>query len=126
MPAPYSVAPGPVKILDALSTGTSSVFMMRGAVARATLYFQSSAQLTTGVISIEEAFWEPLPSQGGIGADNGIPYTGAWSVIQTVTGTAFATGSQLAVHVQGSAWAVRARITTAVAGGTLTAWAYGN
>ena len=126
MPGPYTLVPGtPLKILDAATTGTGGVLNLQGKIRYLTIVAQGSGTITTGAVSIEESFYENIPP-GGIESD-GIPYTGTWSVLTTVTGSALTTGSQQIIHVQGSVWAVRPRITTAIAGGgSMTIWAYGN
>jgi len=126
MSAPYTLAPGsPIKLLDALSTGTGGVLELQGKIARLTIVVQGSGTISTGALSIEESFYDNIPPPGF--EAHGIPFTGTWSVITTVTGALLTTGAQQIIHVQGSVWAVRPRITTAVAGGgSLTVWAYGN
>jgi len=129
MGAPYTLVPtAPVKLLDAATTGTGGVLLLKGECARVTVVVQGSAVgITTGAVSIEEAFYEDLPSNGGVGASAGPQYAGTWSVIQSVSGASVTSGSQQIVHIFGSAWAVRARISTAIgATGTVTVWAYGN
>lgn len=125
---PYTlIQTAPIKLLDAVSTGAGGVFLPQGAIARATIVLQSSGATTTGAISIEEAFWDNLPSNGGVGSTPGPQYAGTWSVIQSVNASTFSSGSQVVIHVQGSVWALRTRISTAIGGGgTVTAWAYGN
>lgn len=128
MAGPYPLVPTSyVKLQDAQTTGAGGVFLPRGAIARLTVVIQSSGTTSTGAISIEEAFYEDQPSNGGIGASAGVQYAGAWSVIQSIDMAPLTGGDQQIVHVQGSVWALRCRITTAVGGGgSVTAWAYGN
>lgn len=128
MGAPYTTVPvAYVKLLSDATTGTGGVLLLKGQNARVTVAFQGSGTITTGAIIIEEAFYEDLPSNGGVGAVAGPQPTGTWSAIQTVTGTAMTTGAQQVVHVTASAWAIRTRISTAIGGGgSVSAWAYGN
>ena len=85
---------------------------------------QGSGAITTGAVSIEEAFYDNIPPAGF--ESHGVPYTGTWSVITSVSGATVTSGAQQVIHVQGSVWAVRPRITTATSAGSLTIWAYGN
>ena len=126
MPGPYTLVPGtPIKLIDALTTGTGGILETQGKIARLTIVAQGSGTITTGAIIIEEAFFENIPATGL--ESQGAPYTGTWSAIQTVTGSVLTTGAQQIIHVQGSVWAVRPRISTAIAGGgSVTFWAYGN
>jgi len=126
MAGPYTLVPGtPIKLLDALTTGTGGILEMQGKVHNVTIAVQGSGVITTGALSIEEAYYDNLPPTGL--ESHGIPYAGTWSVIQTVTGSQISSGAQQIVHVQGSVWSLRVRISTAIAGGgSLTAWAYGN
>lgn len=126
MAGPYTLVPGsPIKLLDAATTGTGGVLELQGKIARLTIVAQGSGTISTGAISIEEAYYDNIPPPGF--EAHGIPYTGTWSVIQAVTGSVITSGSQQIIHVQGSVWAVRPRITTAIAGGgSVTIWAYGN
>ena len=126
MAGPYTLIPGtPIKLLDAATTGTGGVLELQGKIARLTIVAQGSGTISTGAVSLEEAFYDNLPPAGF--ESHGVPYTGTWSVISTVTGSALTTGAQQIFHIQGSVFAFRPRITTAIAGGgSMTIWAYGN
>jgi hypothetical protein len=96
------------------STGTGGILQLNGQCARVTFVVEATTGTTTGAVSLEEAYWNPAQPA----------YAGIWSQIQSVSVT---TGAQTVVHVQASAWAVRARITTAIgATGTVNVWAWGN
>lgn len=118
MPAPYSLIPGsPTKMLDNATTGAGGTLLLEGQNARLTIYFQGSGTTTTGTLAIEEAFYDRTSLQP----------TGTWSNIQTVNASELTTGASKAVHITGSAWAVRVRVSAQVTGGgSVTAWAYGS
>lgn len=88
---------------NAAASGNGSAVYC-GSAAHIVVYANWSAGGSGGVLSIEEA-----PTDD---------YAGTWSVLATVTQ---AGASQIdAVHFSGSYRAVRARLTTPVAGGTVT------
>jgi hypothetical protein len=121
---PYCLVPSlPQQLHDAATTGNGGIFLPHGQTARVTLAIQGAGTISTGVLSIEEAYWKDLD---GSGPDP--VYAGTWSVIQSVTLTALTGGAQQVVHVTGSVWALRARITTNVtgSGGSVSVWAWGN
>lgn len=125
MSAPYFLSPGsPMRLLTSLTTGNGSVWYPAGTIARATVVLQGEGIISSGAVSIEEAYYDT------IGGAPGIEYSGTWSVIQSVTAsTLTATGSsaQSVVHVQGSVWALRVRLSTVIGGGgAMSAWVYGN
>ena len=83
---PYTLIPGsPIKLLDAATTGTGGILNLQGKIARLTIVAQGSGTISTWAISIEEAFYENIPPTGM--EDKGVPFTGTWSVITTVTGS---------------------------------------
>lgn len=119
---PYTLCPqAPLKLLDAATSGNGSVFRPAGAVARVTIVLQSTGTTSGGTISIEECFYPD------IGTSPGVEYAGTWSVIQAVSASTFSGGAQIVVHVQGSVWALRTRVSSNITGGgSVTTWAYGN
>ncbi len=103
------------------TTGAGGVLYLAGNCERLTVVCQGNGTITTGTISIEEAYYSGPPLGG-----EAFP-SGTWSVIQTITGSQLTTGAQQVVHAQGSFWAVRARISAAiVGGGSVNVWGWGN
>lgn len=86
---------------SALAT-TSAGVDLRGGL-EAVVYVTSGAGVSGGVVTIEEA-----PDKD---------YAGTWSVIQAITAPAAST--TVAAHLTGTYNAVRARISTAIVGGTV-------
>ncbi len=119
---PYTLCPStPKKLLTAATTGNGAVFTPFGAIARCTVVLQSTGTTSGGAVSIEEAFFP------NIGTMQGVEYSGTWSVIQAVSASTFTGGAQIIVHVQGSVWALRTRVSSTITGGgTVDTWAYGN
>lgn len=115
---PYCLTPSlPMQLHSAATSGNGGVMYFAGQVARATVILQSSGTTSGGAISIEEAYYDPA---------NGV-YGGTWSVIQSVNASTFTGGAQVVVHITGSVWAIRARISSNITGGgSISAWAYGN
>lgn len=72
-------------------------------------YLASIGTTSGGTILIEEADWNP---------DKQAPYSGTWSVIATISASAFTGGAQSATHIGDTAYAfVRVRISSAITGG---------
>ena len=119
---PYTLIPGkPKRLLTAATTGNGAIFVPDGAIARATIVLQSTGTTSGGAVSIEECYFD------NIGTVDGIEYAGTWSVIQSVSASTFTGGAQVVVHVLGSVWALRCRISSTITGGgTVDAWVYGN
>lgn len=115
---PYLLCPtSEFQLQSGATTGAGGTFMANGQVARLTFAFQGSGTISTGVVTIEEAYWKPGQPE----------FAGTWSTITTISGASLTTGAQQTVHVLGSAWAVRARISTAIAGGgSITGTVWGN
>lgn len=118
---PYTLCPAsPMQLHNAATDGNGGILLLRGQVARVTVALQSTGTTSGGAVSIEEAYFDPAVLAGQ-------NYTGTWSVIQSVSASTFTGGAQVIVHVTGSVWAIRARISSAITGGgTVSAWAYGN
>lgn len=118
MAGPYTLIQAtPIKLLSAVTaTGNGGVLQVRGQVARVTIVLQSSGTTSGGTVSIEESF-----------TDTEVQYAGTWSVIQSVSASDFTGTAQKVIHVTGSVWDLRVRISgTITGGGSVTAWAYGN
>ena len=102
--------PGPVRsvLLDTVTTGAGQ--FDASSYTALTFYLSSVGTTSGGVVSIEEADWNP---------SGGTPYTGTWSVITTVNASSFTGGVQLAYHVSSpTAFAfVRARVSSTITGG---------
>lgn len=115
---PYTLCPAsPQQLLSAATTGNGGILLLRGQVARVTVVLESSGTTSGGAVSIEEAYYDPT----------GPVYAGTWSVIQSVSASTFTGGAQVVVHVTGSVWAIRTRISSTITGGgTVSAYAYGN
>ncbi len=108
----------PVKLLSAQTTvDQEASVLFKGQTARVTVAVQGVGTISAGVLTIEEAY---------TGDDPG--YSGTWSLITTVDLTTLSTGKQAIVHIAGSVWALRTRISTGVtgSGGSVTTWAWGN
>lgn len=76
----------------------------------------SDDAISAGVVTFEEADYNP---------DVTGPYSGTWSSLGTVNATTVANAAQVGVHIGGPGGSfaygfVRARISTAVAGGTVS------
>jgi len=102
--------PGPARsvLLDTVTTGAGQ--FDASSYQALTFYLSSVGTTSGGVVSIEEADWNP---------SGGSPYTGTWSVITTVNASSFTGGVQLAYHVSSpTAFAfVRARVSSTITGG---------
>ena len=121
MSGPYSLVPNsPEQLQSAATTGTGGVLLPHGRSHWLTVSLQSNGTTSGGTISIEEARYDPAVL-------NGLDYTGTWSVIQAVSASTFTGGAQVVVHVPGSFWAVRARISSNITGGgSVDVWAWCN
>ena len=122
MSGPYTLVPTqPNKlIIDASAAATQGILYPQGKTARVTIVVQGTGTTSSGVVTIEEAYYDQTA---------GDPvYSGTWSTITTVNASSVTGGAQQIVHVMGtSAWAVRARISTIIGGGgTVSVWAWGN
>lgn len=110
---------GPTRVpllTDASAEGTEAIFDASGYTALTFYVKGSDDSLSAGVVTIEEADYNPQ-AEG--------PYAGTWSSIGTVNATAVANLAQQAYHVGGPGGQyafglVRARISTAVTGGTVS------
>lgn len=90
-----------------VTTGTSRPINMaeHGVI---TFYLTSIGTIGGGTVLIEEADY----------ADPGLPYSGVWSQITSITPSAFSGGGQQACHIADSAYGyVRVRISAAITGG---------
>ena len=100
-------------IMDAQSTDETESTVLGPAIApqihEGAIYVVWSAGVTAGVVEIEDAHRED--------------YTGTWSTMGTVT---FATADKVdRMNYTGTHMAVRARISTAVSGGTVSVFFLG-
>ncbi len=90
-----------------VTTGTS-VPVNRAGVGILSIYLRSIGTTSGGTILIEEAEWGP----------NEHVYSGTWSVIATVSASAFTGTAQQAYHVTNCAYGfVRVRISSTITGG---------
>lgn len=75
-----------------------------------TAYVVGTGTINAGVITIEEADYDPDVTPGG--------YTGTWSAVTTVNAADVTGGAQKAVHLtSGSYGFLRPRVSTAIGGG---------
>ncbi len=113
----YTLSPStPFTMLAAQTATTASgILLLRGECERLTVVVQGTGTTSSGVVTIEEAYYDP---QGPV-------YSGTWGPIATVNASDVSGGKQLVTHAAGSFWAVRFRISTTIGGGgsvTVTAW----
>ena len=109
----------PQTLLSAQTTVTQEAsILFKGQTARATVAVIGAGTIDAGVLTIEEAYF----------AEPAIGYSGTWSLITTVDLTTLTGGKQAIVHITGSVWALRTRISTGVtgSGGSVTTVAWGN
>jgi hypothetical protein len=92
------------KVLDAVATGTSEIIDTLGAT-HLTMSALFSAGVSAGVVTFESS---PDPA-----------FAGTWKALGTA---GFAASTVVTVSVDVAARYVRARISTAITGGTVTAW----
>jgi len=120
MPGPYTPIPHtPQQLQSAATTGTGGLLYLRGGTARVTVVLQSTGTTSGGAVSIEEAYYDQ---------ESGDPvYAGTWSVVQAVNASDFTGTAQKVVHLTGSFWALRVRISSTITGGgMISVWAWGN
>lgn len=114
---PVSLAQNSPSQLLVTATSGSGIIWLAGNCNQLNVNLQSAGTTSGGVITIEEAYY-PNPDTA---------YTGTWSVITTVNASAFTGGASVTVHIVGSFWAVRVRVSSAITGGgTVTADAWGS
>ena len=121
MSAPYSLAPSsPLLALSAATTGTGGVLQIHGRCHMLTVSLESAGTTSGGVVTIEEARFDPAVLAG-------LDYTGTWSTILAVNASDFTGTAQKSIHVFGSFWAVRTRISSTITGGgTVSSWIWAN
>ncbi len=106
----------PQTLQSAATTGNGGILLIRGECEGLTVVLQSTSTTSGGAISIEEAYYDP----------NGPVYAGTWSLVTAaISASTFTGGAQAVVHVVGSFWAIRARISSDITGGgsvTVVAW----
>jgi hypothetical protein len=95
--------------ITGVTTGTSQPIDVRG-YPLVSVVLESVGTTSGGTVSIEQALWDP--SKGNQ------PYTGTWSVIQSVAASTFTGTAQLFVNVSAIAngW-IRIRISSTITGG---------
>jgi len=117
----YGLTPASPQTLISAQTATtaSGILFLRGRCERVTVVVEGTGTTSSGVVTIEEAYYD---------LDAGQPvYAGTWGPIATVNATDVSGGKQLVTHVAGSFWAVRCRVSTTIGGGgTVTVVAWGN
>lgn len=111
--AQRGTSPFRVVVLTAVTAGTS-VPVNVSAYNTPVVYLSSTGTTSGGVVTIEEADYDP--SAGQI-------YTGTWAPITTVNASTFTGGAQAAYHCAvGSYRFLRVRVSSAITGGgTITA-----
>ena len=111
LPSPYL----PWAVQQAATSGTGGVLPIAGQCTNLTFVFQGTGAITAGAVTLEEAYYDL----------SGPVYSGTWSTLTVVPYTSFNAVDQVIYHFPGSFWAVRARISTPIVGGsvTVTVWA---
>lgn len=129
----YNLTPGsPQKLQSAVTAaGTQGgVLYLAGLCERVTIVARGSTVagvIASGALVVEEAFYYKAGHAGGTQGENEPPWPGPWSVIQTINAVDLTLGATIVVHLTGSFWAVRVRVSVVVAGGgTVDVWAWGN
>ena len=122
MGGPPTLSPHSPQVLQNAQTAAQDggILYIAGQCARLTVVLQGAGTITTGNVSIEEAYYDQT---------RGDPvYAGTWSLVTTAIALGTVTGGQQSVvHFTGSLWAVRVRISTALTGGgTITAIVWAN
>ena len=121
MSGPYTLIPSsPLQLQKAATTGTGGILQPHGRCHFLTFALQSNGTTSGGVVTLEEARYEPSVL-------GGMDYTGTWSTILAVNASDFTGSVQKTIHTYGSFWAVRARISSDITGGgTVDVWAWAN
>lgn len=104
----------PMTLQSSATTGNGGILLLKGECERVTIVVQGSSGVSAGAVTIEEAYYDP----------NGPVYAGTWDAIGSAVTVVAST--QAVTHGTGSYWAIRARISTTVEGGTVTVYAWGN
>ncbi len=115
----YQPSPTQPNVLISAQTATtaSGIMLLYGQCARLTVAVEGTGTTSSGVVTIEEAYYDP----------NGLVYAGTWGPIATVNASDVTGGKQLVTHIAGSFWAVRVRVSTTIGGGgSVTVVAWGN
>ena len=129
----YLWTPGsPQKLQSAVTAATTQggILYLAGRNERVTIVCRGST--TAGVIAsgnlvIEEAFYFQAGTGGTQPLENEPPWAGPWSVIQTINAVDLTLGATQVVHVMGSIWALRVRVSVVIAGGGgVDVFAWGN
>lgn len=89
--------------LSASTTGAGTAYSVPHASEHFTVLFEGTGTISGGTILLEES-------------DNET-YTGTWSTITSITGTAITGGAAQVVHFQGLVRAIRARVSATITGG---------
>jgi len=99
------------QLLNAVSAlDTAGTVDLTGDPREVTIYVRFNASTTAGAVAVEEAY--------------DASETGTWANIATVS---WAAANRVhAVHIPGTSRAVRTRISTAITGGTVSAWIVAN
>lgn len=97
----------PIALLPALTTtGTGTAVVLPITAGMPRIHLRGVATITAGTIVLEEAL-DPA-------------YAGTWSQLQSILGTTL-NGAEQVIHILGTVGAIRLRITTNIAGGTISA-----
>lgn len=101
-------APAAGGVDTGVTTGSSIPVFPRNA-KHLVFYLASQGTTSGGTVVLEECHYSPEFSN---------PYTGTWSLLQTVNASTFSGGAQIAAHFGPNAFAVvRARISSNITGG---------
>lgn len=128
----YHWTPGsPQQLQNAVTAATTQggILYLAGRNERVTVVCRGSTvagAIASGNLVIEEAFYFK-PGTGGTEERNEPPWAGPWSLIQTINAVDLTLGATQVVHITGSIWALRVRVSVVVAGGgSVDVWAWGN
>ncbi len=116
---PLNIAPVQVMLLgtansDGTFTGvtvdeTTSLYIPCGQSQSVAFVVIGNGTTSSGVVTLEEAYWDPRVQ---------MPYNGSWSVIANVNASDVTGTAQKFVHVDPNAFKfLRARISTVIGGG---------
>lgn len=101
--------PKRVTCISAQSAAGAGKYVYSPGYALQTWVIEGTGVTSSGVVTLEEATWDPASS---------VPYAGTWSAITTVNASDVTGGAQKFVHIQATANGnTRPRISTLIGGG---------